>query len=370
VHDNKVAAVAFSRDNSRLASGGTETVIRVIRLSNGEVERSLGGHMQTITELAYTADGHTLISTARDGTAKWWDLTSPVEDPVATDLGRNLRAVISPDGKTLIVSGENTKLRAFELPSLRPIDGLDAPGGGSQALAISPSSDLVAAGGSAGDQFQVWDIKSGQLVRPLLRSANPFWAAGFTSDDCVVFGGFGKPLYAFNPRTGEQRWEAQLESEGVAAMAVDRPHNRLAVATRLGRILILDAATGQVTGRLEGHPTMGTASVAFFADGSRLVTGGHDSTARVWELNTGKETHVLRGHKGAVMSVAVMPDQRRIITGSMDNTVRIWDATQAEEVLCLRHHVGGVFLVGATNDGLAIISASDDGSVRVWDATK
>jgi len=153
-------------------------------------------------------------------------------------------------------------------------------------------------------------------------------------------------------------------------MAVDRPHNRLAVATRLGRILILDATTGQVTGRLEGHPTMGTASVAFFADGSRLVTGGHDSTARVWELNTGKETHVLRGHKGAVMSVAVMPDQRRIITGSMDNTVRIWDATQAEEVLCLRHHVGGVFLVGATNDGLAIISASDDGSVRVWDATK
>jgi len=48
-----------------------------------------------------------------------------------------------------------------------------------------------------------------------------------------------------------------------------------------------DAGTGAEIRRLEGHGAA-VASVAFAPDGRRLLTGGQDGTARLWDAETGK----------------------------------------------------------------------------------
>ena len=72
---------------------------------------------------------------------------------------------------------------------------------------------------------------------------------------------------------------------------------------------------------------MGTVwSVAFSPDGRRVVTAGHDGTARTWETSTGHSLLVLRGHAGSVVTAAFSPDAQRIATGQRDGTARVWDA--------------------------------------------
>jgi hypothetical protein len=66
-------------------------------------------------------------------------------------------------------------------------------------------------------------------------------------------------------------------------------------------------------------------SVAVSPDGTFVVTGGSDGTARIWDAATGEELHVLTGHTGAVYDVAVSPDGTFVVTGSMDQKVRMWD---------------------------------------------
>ena len=66
--------------------------------------------------------------------------------------------------------------------------------------------------------------------------------------------------------------------------------------------------------------------MAVTADGSRIVTGSDDRTARVWDANTGAELLQLKGHDGSVLGVAVTADGSRIVTGSSDTTARVWDA--------------------------------------------
>jgi len=73
-------------------------------------------------------------------------------------------------------------------------------------------------------------------------------------------------------------------------------------------------------------------SLAFSADGRRLVTGSRDQTARVWDTATGRELLALKDHPGLVTSVAFSLDGGMIATVS-EGMVRIWKAAAPSDLL-------------------------------------
>ncbi|MGH3928826.1 MAG: WD40 repeat domain-containing protein, partial [Pseudonocardiaceae bacterium] len=77
--------------------------------------------------------------------------------------------------------------------------------------------------------------------------------------------------------------------------------------------------------QLTGH-TGGVWAVAWSPNGTRLLTGSADNTARVWDAATAEPLHQLTGHTNAVWAVAWSPDGTRLLTGSADNTARVWNA--------------------------------------------
>jgi len=76
---------------------------------------------------------------------------------------------------------------------------------------------------------------------------------------------------------------------------------------------------------LKGH-SGGVTSASFSPDGTRIVTGSGDKTAKVWDAKTGAEVLTLKGHTDAVVAASFSPDGTRIVTGSHDNTAKVWDS--------------------------------------------
>ena len=70
----------------------------------------------------------------------------------------------------------------------------------------------------------------------------------------------------------------------------------------------------------------GVTQAAFNRTGDRIVTASYDKTARIWDVSTGREIAILKGHQGPVERAEFSPDGRRIITAARDGTARIWDA--------------------------------------------
>jgi WD40 repeat protein/TPR repeat protein len=118
---------------------------------------------------------------------------------------------------------------------------------------------------------------------------------------------------------------------------------------------------------LSGHGEL-VRSAAYSPDGTRIVTGSYDKTARIWDARTGVQLAVLSGHGDVVRSAAYSPDGKRIVTASADKTARIWDAHDGTELAVLSGHGDRVYWAAYSPDGIHIVTASYDKTARIWDA--
>ena len=102
--------------------------------------------------------------------------------------------------------------------------------------------------------------------------------------------------------------------------------------------------TGTPTGHepKEGHIGVVNA-VAWSPDGTQIVTGSTDKTARVWDVATGQTVAILEGHTDVVNAVAWSPASKQVLTGSQDGTARIWIANIQPIIAELTRRVCDVF---------------------------
>ena len=166
------------------------------------------------------------------------------------------------------------------------------------------------------------------------------------------------------------------------------------------------------TDTLRGHTSVIVAIA--FQDNRTLITGGHDTTLRAWDVATGTQRweqsvgrgtpadavaqpshdpHFIAyggqnnfdirmrysgggnwrgkvvGHTAQVTSLAFKPNSYLLASGSGDNTIRLWDVGDRDKlrhVSTLRGHTKFVASVAWSPDGRTLASGSSDGTVRLW----
>ncbi|KAE9400679.1 WD40 repeat-like protein [Gymnopus androsaceus JB14] len=129
-----------------------------------------------------------------------------------------------------------------------------------------------------------------------------------------------------------------------------------------------EAASGQILHILKGHkgPIL---SVAYSSDSKMIASGSTDYTVRLWNAETNQVLHVLEGHTSSVSSVAFSPTGTQVASGNKDDGICIWDTKTGKLLHVLegnQHSI--VYVVAYSPDSKMILSGSQSATIHVWGA--
>jgi WD40 repeat protein len=157
-------------------------------------------------------------------------------------------------------------------------------------------------------------------------------------------------------------------SDWVASVAFSHNSTRLASGSHDYTVKIWDPSSGACLQKLVGHSSY-VYSVAFSHDSTRLASGSHDYTVKIWDPSSGACLQTLVGHSSYVDSVAFSHDSTRLASGSHDYTVKIWDVSCGACLQTCKGHSDLIVLVAFLHQSARLASLSYDDTVKIWDAS-
>ena len=256
-------------------------------------------------------------------------------------------------------------------------------------VCFSPDGRLAATACKDGTA-KVWSVATGLMAFAPLQHDFPVWSVGFSPDGKTLMTGCGAQdgsqgeVRFWDAATGKTQERKLAVGAGVFTAAFSKDGRRVLVRTgRQAQLWDLQAAPPTV--RELTHP--GCRTAGFSPDGLRVVTGGMDRKARVWDVATGALIGAPLDHAGPVVTAAFDPQGKTIAAGCWlkplegskfpGGEVRLWDATLQREHGKPLAHRGGLKALAFSPDGRTLLAAgmalADEkvnhlyGEARLWD---
>ncbi|PZO44198.1 MAG: hypothetical protein DCF19_03075 [Pseudanabaena frigida] len=364
-HSGWVRSIAFSPNGKAIASGSSDSTIKLWNLDGKELH-TLTGHRGGVNSVAFSPDGKTIASGSEDKTIKLWSLNGR-ELQTITGHGNSVYSIaFSPDGKTIASGSEDKTIKLWNLEG-KELLTLIGHSIAVRSVAFSPDGKTVASGGSD-STIKLWNLDNkkwnlgGRSLRTIKVPEAVVWSVAFSPDGKTIASSSTDNTIKLWNLDGKELLTLTGHSDGVMCVAFS-PDGKTIASGSWDKTIKLWNLDGKELRTLKGHSNI-VFSVVFSPDGKTIASGSWDKTIKLWNLD-GKELPTLKGHSNIVFSVVFSPDGKTIASGSWDKTIKLWNL-DGKELPTLKGHSNIVFSVVFSPDGKTIASGSWDKTIKLW----
>ena len=323
-------------DNSLVAGGSGDGVVRVVSLEAGNPFRRELRHASHVITAAFAPSGTTLATASADCRIQLWDLTSG--EVIATSAPGAFpyyRLAFTPDGRQLAATSvQNHASQLVEL-SLLDASTLTAARVGFSTnglvnhVEFSPDGRHVLTSAAEG-LIRLWAVGAGQVAARELKLGTEAGAAHFSPDNRWVL--------TTSSRDGFEPGEARLWS-----------------------VAELTPGGGDMV-----HQDGVTIS-AFSLAGNTLATGSEDATARIWSVPAGAPLTPPMRHRQNVRFLQFNADGTILATGTRAGDVQLWDTRTGLPLMAAHAVPAGIVSLHFVQDGAQFVVLAGDGGLHRWD---
>ena len=311
-HGQGIVSVALSQDGRLIATGGDDFIVRVAE-RNGPGVVSIDEHTAAVTKVAFTSEGTRLLTVSDDGTARLWNAMTGKE------IRELLRAkaeglwdgALSPDDRWAAFAGEDGAVTLVELTgSVRAPTVLGHHEGGANCVTFGGDPPLLVSGGADG-KVMVWDVGQQRRIATYRDHEDAVSGVALLGHGLAASVAGNGAVHFWEVGTGTHVRSSRALNETVTALVAAQDGRSVAVAAGTS-IRIIDVATAEIRDTRIGHDDEVT-GLAYSPEGTFLVSGSADGTARQWDLRDDSGRWVFLGARLTGGEAALAPDGARVV---------------------------------------------------------
>ncbi len=292
-HDSSVNRVAFAPDGQIVATGTSDGIVRLWRVSDGMLLHVLEKHTRPVSGIAFSQDGALLISGSRDRNVNVWRVADgTLLDQIVERSSGIFSLAVSPDDRLLALGGhEAVWVWRVNAESFTRVDFQRYPDSYVHSVVFSPDSTLLAL---APTDNTVWlrRVSDGKTVLRLGNHTGRVLSLAFSPD--------GKYLATGSVDNTLNLWRLNQNADGEFEATL---------------VFTLE------------HPDW-VKSLAFSPDGTVLASAAMDKSVRLWSIPDGHMLNPPLRTMQQVVRVSFSPDGRTLAVGTGGGNLHLWRVSE------------------------------------------
>ena len=193
------------------------------------------------------------------------------------------------------------------------------------ALAVAQSGHFFVSGDAAGS-VMVWDINSRELVMDFKHHHAAVTGIVVTEDDSVAIScSQDKTFMAWNLIMQERISCHTQRMGGITGIVLAKDQIQVVTVGKDRKLSFWDLREPNPLQVIDDAHDETSTCIALSEDGQFIVTGGSDSSVRVWSFQTGQIVAEGTLHPSSITSVAFSADAKKITSADETGIVMVWN---------------------------------------------